>query len=55
VSALQPICVVRGMDIVYLIIAVLLGCAALCAIALVWPTREPKTREPIAPPDGTER
>jgi hypothetical protein len=42
------------MDMVNVIITVMLVCAAACAIALVWPAREPRQpdaqdREPIDP------
>jgi hypothetical protein len=42
------------MDMVYVIITVMLVCAAACAIVLVWPARRPEdrdtpAREPVEP------
>ena len=36
---------VRGMDIVYIIITAMLVCAAACAIVLVWPERSSNDRK----------
>lgn len=36
------------MDIVYIIITVMLVCAAACAIVLVWPARPSKERQAVA-------
>ena len=36
---------VRGMDIVYIIITAMLVCAAACAIVLVWPARPSNDRK----------
>ena len=45
------------MDMVYVIITVMLVCAAGCAIVLVWPARQPKPRDTPArePADPSER
>jgi hypothetical protein len=55
VSAFDPARVVRGMDIVNLIIAAMLACAAACAVVLAWPPREPRKldRSSESPADGS--
>ena len=45
------------MDIVYVIITVMLVCAAACAIVLVWPARQTERRDTPArePTDSSDR
>lgn len=47
--------VVRGMDIVYIIITAMLVCAAACAIVLVWPERDRRKLDPVTRDDHGNR
>ena len=46
---------VRGMDIVYIIITAMLVCAAACAIVLVWPERDRRKLDPVTRDDHGNR